>query len=129
MSMKGQASLEYLLLAVAALAMVGLSAIFLKGLESSSRSGADALRFRHDGSMLKNAISEVCALGDGNGRELSLEREISTESAKSPEGWAIRLSSGDLSMAFVSRCPLDAEKMEDTVYVKNEKGTVSVRGR
>ncbi len=127
--MRAQASLEYLFLALAALAMLSVSVFSLSRLESASRDGAGALVFRHDAVMLKNAISEVCALGDGNGRELAFGSPLSAESAKSPHGWVIRISDGDRSLAMSSRCGLDAGRMEKTVYVKNEEGIVSVRAR
>ncbi len=127
--MKGQLSLEYLLLAMAALSMLALSALALSEIKKSADTGFGSMRFRMDASALAASISEVCALGDGNGRELRLGGPVAVESAKTDEGWAFRLSDGASSVVRESACEARGGRNGGLVYVENEKGAVTVRGR
>lgn len=127
--MKGQLSLEYLLLAMAALSMLALSALALSEIKKSADAGLGAMRFRMDASALAVSISEVCSLGDGNGRELRLGGPVAVESEKAGEGWVVRLSGGGSSVVRESACEALGGNGGGLVYVENEKGAVTVRGR
>lgn len=127
--MKGQLSLEYLLLALVALSMLALSALALSEIKKSADAGFGSMRFRMDASAVAAAISEVCALGDGNGRELRLGGPVTIDSAKAEQGWIIRLSGGGPSLVRTGACEAQGGKKEGLVYVENENGLVTVRGR
>ncbi len=127
--MKGQLSLEYLLLATAALSMLALSALALSEIRKSADAGFGSMRFRMDASALSASISEVCSLGDGNGRELSLGGPVAVESVRAGERWAVRLSDGASSLVRESACEARGGENEGLIYVENEKGAVTVRGR
>ena len=127
--MKGQLSLEYLMLALLALSMLAISALSLAEIKESAERGAGAMRFRMDAAALAAAAAEVCALGDGNGRELRLGGRVAVESEKAERGWVVRLSDGDRSLVRESACEAQGGKNEGIVYVENEGGVVTVRGR
>jgi hypothetical protein len=49
------------------------------GIRDYSGLASEELRFRHSASLLANAANEVCALGSGNSRLLSLEHPLSVD--------------------------------------------------
>lgn len=125
--MRAQASLEYLMLSAVALALLSASVVALGSIKESSDRGLSAFSFRSSALALSNAINELCALGDGNGRELRLTSGVSVQSEKADEGWVVRFSDAGtgLSLARKSRCEAaDAELPEGTVYAENTGGAI-----
>lgn len=127
--MKGQLSLEYMVLALAALAMLSASVLTLSAVKRSAEGASGSLRFESDATALSNAMGEVCALGGGNGREVRLSAPLRLEARSTGQGWAVRLSSGDGSIVRESLCLVPEGEVSGKVYVKNEKGEVVFRGR
>jgi hypothetical protein len=131
MAMKGQASLEYLLISVVAISLLILSASALYGIREMAIKGAAAAAFRSAAVMLADSGSEVCSLGDGNGRELSLAQAVSVESEKGEEGYVVRYS-GAGNESLVRPCPCAVEEtqgLSGLVYVENEDGKIKFIGR
>jgi hypothetical protein len=127
---RGQASVEYLLLSLVTLSLLSLSVLALINVKGSSEKNSRLLNFRSSSVSLANAIREVCALGDGNGRELSLDSETAIEPEKADEGWVVRFSGENSSTVRASPCEVEAaEGLFGRVYVENEEGTVSVTAR
>ena len=128
--MRGQASVEYLLLSLVGISILSFSILALAQVKDSADGNARLLGFRYSSASLGNAIREVCALGDGNGRELSLDSELSIESEKADEGWVVRFSGRNLSSVRASPCEVEAEEgLSGRVYVENEEGTVAITAR
>jgi hypothetical protein len=127
--MRGQLTLEYLLLATAALLMLSVSVLSFSALRGSAVAASGALRFEADATSLSNAMDEVCALGDGNGREVRLSVPLEMESAEAPYGWAVSFSYGGYSLARESLCEVAPGGLSGTVYVENEKGGIKIKGR
>jgi len=133
--MKGQASLEYLLLCLVALSMLALSFSALIAIREAALRGASALEFEKSASMLGIAAREACALGSGNGREMRIESPVDTESFKAGSGWVVRITpseSGGRNMSVVRPCQCEVESLggiSGLVYVKNEDGKIRIRGR
>jgi len=128
---KGQASLEYLLLSAIALALLMVSASALIGIRDMAVRGAAAASFHSNAGSLSSAASEVCALGDGNGREMDLAAEISIYSEKADEGWLVRFSGpGNESLVQPCRCEVEeTQGFSGLVYVENEDGKIVIRER
>jgi hypothetical protein len=131
--MKGQASLEYLLLCLIALSMLALSFSALIGIREAAGRGASAIAFGNSASMLGTTAREVCALGSGNGREMRIHDPLTVESEKADEGWLVRFSpSNGQNSSVVRPCPCEVETQDGIsglVYVKNEGGKIRIRGR
>lgn len=125
--MKGQASLEYLLLAVVGLAMLSLSAAALLGLKESSEDAVGAYAFRSAADSLSADINELCALGSGNRREAAAGTEIAVDSEWAGDGWAIRFSSGNLSTVRGSRCGAKGKTGNGNALLENEGGRITIR--
>jgi hypothetical protein len=129
MDVKAQVSLEYLLLSVVALFLLSVSVVALLSIRDYSADASKAYAFRSSSVSLSNAINEVCALGNGNGREVSLEVKISLDSEEN-DGWLVSFSHADYSMVRASPCRVhQAENLEGLVYIENEEGEIAVTGR
>ena len=128
--MKAQVSLEYLLLSLVALSLLSVSAFALLSIRDYSDEASKAHAFRSSALSLRDAINEVCVLGSGNGREVSLETGISLGSEEGDDGWLVSFSHSDYSIVKASPCRVEAsENLEGLVYVENEEGTVTVTER
>ena len=153
--MRAQVSLEYLILSAVALGLLSISVLALSGIKSSAASNAELLKFRSSAVSLANAMNEVCALGSGNGREVSLGTALSVESVGGDGGgdgggfgeadgfgasggnggdggFVARFTGvgGNASIVRKSLCAVDAAgELEGPVYVKNEDGIITIRER
>lgn len=123
---RGQASLEYLVLSLVALALLSVSVFALASLRGYADKAAGDFSFRSSALSLANAISEVCALGSGNGRSLALGAPVSVEYADS----VVRISGGSAPVLRPARCAVDAaDGLHGIVYVKNEGGRITLTER
>jgi hypothetical protein len=124
--MKGQLSLEYLVLSVITLAVLALAIYTLAGIKNNSDKAMALLEFKNDANSIFNAAQDVCALGDGNSREVRLLDEMMAVS----EDRAIEFSKNNVnqSLVFKGRCTSEINgKLEGTVVVVNENGVVKIR--
>ncbi len=121
--MRGQISLEYLLISVIALAMLSISAAALLEIKDYSEKSTGLFRFRSSADALADAIDEVCALGNGNSRVLTLRSEVSVDW----EEGGIVLSG---QTEIVRRCACEVvpeDSLQGIVIVRNNKGVVRIR--
>jgi hypothetical protein len=125
--MKGQASLEYLMLGVVGVALLSFSLFSLSEIKSSMDKNLALSRFRDSAISLHNSISEVCALGSGNLRAVSLSAPVSAETENSESGLLIRYSGGGNSIVKEIRCEVDQEKTEGKITVENRNGKIRLR--
>jgi hypothetical protein len=128
--MRGQASLEHLLLTLIALALLTASASALLAIRDMAMRGIAQARFHAFASAFSQAANELCALGSGNGREMDFPEGTRIESDGAGNGWVFRLSSG--SGAFVRGCRCEVEPAGDVsglAYVENKEGKITIRER
>jgi len=126
--MRAQISLEYLLLAGVALALLSISVLALASIRGSAENGFAAFQFRSSALALSNTINELCASGNGNGREVRLAVNLSVESVPGENEWLVRFSNGGRSMVRASRCDIGAaDGLSGAVYAKNEGGKITIR--
>ncbi len=139
--LKGQASLEYLLISLIGLALLSLSVVSLKGIASSAFNGGSAIAFRDSALQLATAIDEVCLLGNGNGQTVVLPMALSIYSEQTSEqngdadldggAWAVRFSSanGNFTTVRLSHCELSEQDAEikEKIYIKNTGGKISLQ--
>jgi len=67
-AMKGQVTLEYLILGAIGLSLILVSLVSLSSISKSFGEGRNILAFKDDVNRLYHAMSEVCILGSGNRR-------------------------------------------------------------
>ena len=125
--MKGQISLEYLVLSIVALAMLSVSLFALLNIRDYSSKASDIYRLKTSASSLGAAINELCALGSGNGRSVLLSTAISVEYA---DGVVAFSSSNSSKIVQASRCQVEVmEKLEGEVFIENENGLIKFTKR
>ena len=129
--MRGQLSLEYLVLSLVALSLLSISISALIEIKKSAEQNLEVINFKSSTISLSNAIDELCALGDGNGREIILQNTVSIDSEFSDPNWVVRFSDQNSTVSLVRRsiCSVDASEVKGKVYVKNEDGTIKIRER
>ena len=125
--MRGQISLEYLMISVVSLSLIFISLLSLMAIKDSSMKALEILKFKSSIVSLSSSINEVCALGNGNSQSLDLTSSLSMETTKT-DHWLVRFSNGNLSLVRPAICQVEAERnLEGLVYVKNENGLIRVR--
>ncbi len=109
MSIKGQSTIEYVLIMLVSLALLGLSIIALLSVNAMWKTGISNQRFIYDKKVVENAVEEVCYLGDGNSRIVQI--------------------AGELSLSDIeSDCAVEGdEDLYGSLYIYNEKGKVYVK--
>jgi uncharacterized protein (UPF0333 family) len=125
--MKAQVSMEYLLLSLVAITLLSISAFSLSKIRDFSDEASDVYAFRSSSISLSNAINEVCALGSGNRREVSLGSVVSLYSREGSGSWLVVFSHSNHSIVKSSPCRVKAVALEGPVYVENKLGTVEIR--
>lgn len=88
--LKGQITIEYLLLGVIGLSLIFIALISLKGINQSFISGYNVLQFKDDVVNLNTAMDDVCVLGKGNQRTVTVKEDIALQK----NGDIIRYSEG-----------------------------------
>ena len=116
--MRGQAALEYLLLSALALSLILFSASALSGMKDSAEVNSEMLSFRSDALSLADAMAEVCALGDGNGRGLSLSADLAVESENTDDGVLARFSSKNATLVLWNE-QIDTVKTGAKIKIEN----------
>lgn len=119
--MKGQLSLEYLLLFLVALALIAVSLSALSEIRKGSMAAFSKIKFKSNAEKLSSSINEACALGEGN--QVSAEITVPLQVRYSEGG--ISVSSENSSMSFGTECPVeDSSDIYGKVYAVVEDGTV-----
>lgn len=128
--MFGQASLEYLVLSLVALSLLIVSLSALIAIKSSAERIVDSdLLLRSSAERLGNAISEVCAMGSGNIRTVSVEAPLSIETEALDDGDVIRFKNSDSSIVSHVLCPINpsSAQLKGSVIVENDGGEINIR--
>ncbi len=128
--MRGQASLEQLILTIIALALLGLSAASLGAIRSMAYRGIDEARFNAFASDFSDMANGLCALGSGNWREMGIPAGTRIESEDIGSLWLLRVSMGNSSLVRPCPCEVeDASPPAGAAYVENAGGKIRIRGR
>lgn len=75
--MRGQISLDYLIIALISLSLVSISFIALNKIRTSADKTYDTIKFKSIAEDIFIASDELCALGNGNSRSLGLPFSVS----------------------------------------------------
>ena len=120
--MKGQVSLEYLLISAVALVMLSLSAAALLNIKEYSEESRELFKFRSSAIALANAADEVCSLGNGNQRTVVLHSRMAVD-------WdgAIIISNKTSVIRDIPCEVMPEDGLEGVVTVKNNNGIVKIR--
>jgi hypothetical protein len=121
--MRAQVSFEYLMLFLVSLCLLSVSAYALMGIKDYSELAAEELRFRHSANALGNAANEVCALGSGNSRLVTLEHGLSVDY---DDGQMLMAAPG-FGYEKGALCEIESADVQGLVQVENEDGLIRIR--
>jgi len=122
--MKGQLSMEYLMLFFVTLILLSISAFALLEIKSYSEILSKKIAFKYSAVSLGNAINEICVLGNGNSRFVLIYEEILVETEED----VLILTSADASYKKQIFCETEnTEISKGGVYVENENGIIEIR--
>jgi len=124
MFMKGQATVEYLILFSIGLVLIGFSLSALAVLSDTEASLTALEMGRISAGSLKGAGDEVCALGDGNSREVAFGWEAEIECA----GDVMKVIVGEgSSVVSIEHCKVSCFGVEGKEFiVRNDMGKVRI---
>jgi len=74
--MKGQATIEYLLLSLIGLSLISFSVISLAKIKGSWEEAYENTLFKSSATALASAMDEACSLGDGNSRTVYVKARM-----------------------------------------------------
>ncbi len=119
--MRGQITLEYMVLSLVVIALLAISVSALIQIRGNSDRAMDAVFFKSSARDLYNAIEEVCAMGDGNSRSVHLKKEVIVD-----DGGYLEFSSPDVNgtVKYECACSVESESLSGEIMVYNDEGTV-----
>ena len=119
--MRGQISLEYLIIALIAIALVSLSlSVLMKIRENADRDYA-LIRVKSASEDIFNAIDALCALGNGNSRKVTLPLPLEFYS----EAKVVTAGNSDSSFSHKSNCELSLSgRFENELVLENSEGII-----
>lgn len=128
--MKGQLSIEYLLVSTVAILLILVSLAALIGVKDYSDSAMKVHTLKSSAISLNTAINEVCALGNGNGRVIQLTTNLSIDCEYADEEWVVSFYDPENSIIHSSHCEVKtAKNLNGLVYIQNEKGIIKITER
>jgi len=126
--MKAQVTVEYLLLAMVALALLSFSVMSLHYVKESSEQVYRAAAFKSSAQDLAGAIGEVCALGNGNARIVYLKEELDVKAGPSGSPYyAEFIGPSNLSTVQETFCAVkDSSGLNGKTEIRNENGEIEI---
>ena len=126
--MRAQVTVEYLLLALVALALLSFSVISLHYVKESSERVFRAASFKSSAQDLAGAIGEVCALGNGNARIVFLKEDLDVYGGNSSSHYYAEFKGpSNLSTIQETFCSVrDVSGLGGKTEVRNENGEIEI---
>jgi len=121
--MKGQITLEYLVLAVVLLSILSLSIYALFQIKENAEHTQEFIIFSSDVNSIDSNIKNVCSLGSGNSRIL----EISTSIDLSYEEGGLIFIFGNYSIPKKYSCGIEGvDSIADFISIENIDGSIEI---
>lgn len=117
----GQASLEYLIIALVVLSILGVSLAALQIIRSNAERSYGQLLSEHDARLVTDTAAQLCLLGPGNSRQIKLEKSLRMHS----DAGELVLESGGFSLQRPLPCQAVAASLSGDIILKNEGGRIS----
>ena len=123
---KGQASLEYLIITMVALALITFSVFALFSVKNAADNSTNSVKFRASSGALFDSVKEVCILGSGNSQKIVLE---TTLNASVDSNGALVLSSGygNFTRGEKTKCEVNTPTtLSGQVLIENSDGKITL---
>jgi len=125
--LKGQITLEYMVLSLVVLSMLAISVSTLIEIQGTSSEALDNIMFRKSALDLHSTVEEVCALGVGNQREVYLSRGMIV-SGGSGNILFQNDTIGDMSLELLCSKDISSSgSLSGTVMVINNEYEIEIR--
>ena len=125
--LKGQITLEYMVLSLVVLVMLAISVSTLIEIQGTSSEALDNIMFRKSALDLHSTVEEVCALGVGNQREVYLSRGMIV-SGGSGNILFQNDTIGDMSLELLCSKDISSSgSLSGTVMVINNEYEIEIR--
>lgn len=128
--MRGQITLEYMVLSLVVLALLAIAVSTLIEIQGSSSEALDSIMFRKSAMDLHGTVEEVCALGAGNQREVYLSRGMDVSGTGGQRLYFSNESIGNMSIELL--CPKDvaaSNPLSGRVMVINNEDIIEIEIR
>lgn len=118
--MRGQISLEYLLLGLVTLSLLGISLATLQTIRQNADAAYAQQLFQQDSDRLADTIDRLCLLGPGNSWEVSLQEPLTIRYA-SDHAYFERDGYREERAVL---CPIEDMELSGTVTLENKDNTI-----
>ena len=125
---KGQITVEYMVLTLVVLSMLSISIAMLIQINNTAHQAVDNLTFRKSALDVQATIDEVCALGEGNSREIIVKTDMSVE--KNNAELIFKDKKSNQSLALNITCPesiYGSDINAGKVMISNTKNGIEIK--
>ncbi len=127
MQLKGQLSFEYLLIALIALTLVTISFAALSKIRENGEKQYQLQKTKAFSLEFFTTLDELCALGNGNSRTLSVSKTFGVSSGQTPAGYYSSLSDGDNSFSHITPCEIKIKRtITGEITLINNNGKIEI---
>ena len=124
-NMRGQLSMEYLIISVISLAVLSISAVTLLKIKDSGNASYELIILKNDADAIYNAAEDACAMGHGNSRTITLN-----EAGKIyvwSQGNAIEFEKGNSHLSKNMTCSGKINKqLSGKIIIENQEGEIRI---
>ena len=126
--MRGQISLEYLIIAIIALSLVSISLFALNKIRSDADKNYDNVKFNSLSQDFFNTVDEICALGNGNSRSILLSLPVFISSGYGTSTNYAAVNHGSLSKSNPAGCEISISgDFKNSITIYNDQGIVKAK--
>lgn len=118
--LKAQISMEYLLLSLVVLGIIGISLAALQRIQANTGESYARIQFQKDSERVARVAEELCLLGPGNTREIGLSGPLDI----SQEAGGIILIRGSWQENAPISCEMEEETLAGNVILENVEGRI-----
>lgn len=124
-NMKGQLSMEYLIISVISLAVISISAFTLLKIKDMADNSYALITLKNDADAIYNAAEDACTMGYGNSRSITLNEAAGMRIWSN--GNAIEFSKGNFHLSKNMTCSGEMDVLlGGKITIENQEGKISV---
>lgn len=120
---RGQVSLEYLLIAIVILALLGISLAALVEIRSAADQSYARILFGNEAEQVANLAEQLCLLGPGNTQEMKLEDELDI----TYQNGEMQIKRGNWRYTKEMYCEVEAASLNGRIVLENKNHRIAFR--
>jgi len=123
--MRAQISLEYLIIALIALALISISIFALTKIRTNADAAYENIKFKSLAEDFFSTLDEICALGNGNSKTVALSLPLLIKSDMRNGIFFLTVSNNKNSVAHETKCEMSINgEFENELTIANEDGKI-----